>query len=256
MELPEYRRFTRELRLRLEADPRVLGLVVVGSTAERDYAPDRWSDHDFFVVAAPGSQESFRNDLRWLPRSEEIALSFRETAHGVKVVLRDGHVLEFAVFDPEELSLARVNRYRVVFDRERIGERLERVAQATRSSPDLVVPGDDWLSGQFLTALLVGVARHDRGERLAGRQLVANKAVMYLVRLFTKHVGSSSAALLDGLDPLRRFELAYPALGARLSDIQVLETPTAARALLDLAVAELPHLFAAGGVDAVRSRVG
>lgn len=255
MELPEYRRFTRELHLRLEADPRVLGLVVVGSTAERDYAPDRWSDHDFFVVAAPGSPESFRNDLRWLPRSEEIALSFRETAHGVKVVLRDGHVLEFAVFDPEELSLARVNRYRVVFDRERVGERLERVAQATRSSPDLAVAGDDWLTGQFLTALLVGVGRHHRGERLSGRQLVANKAVTYLVRLFTKHVGSPSAALLDGLDPLRRFELAYPALGARLSAIQRLETPAAARALLDLAVAELPHLFAAGAVDAVRSRL-
>lgn len=256
MELPEYRRFTRELRLRLEADPRVLGLVVVGSTAERDYAPDRWSDHDFFVVASPGSQESFRSDLGWLPRSEEIALSFRETAHGVKVVLRDGHVLEFAVFDPEELALARVNRYRVLFDRERIGERLERVVQATRSSPDLVVPGDDWLTGQFLTALLVGVARHHRGERLSGRQLVANQGVMYLVRLFTKHVGSPSAALLDGLDPLRRFELAYPAPGARLSAIQSLDTPAAARALLDFAVAELPQLFAAGAVDAVRSRLG
>lgn len=256
MELPEYRRFTRELRLRLEADPRVLGLVVVGSTAERDYAPDRWSDHDFFVVVAPGAQESFRSDLRWLPGSEEIAFSFRETAHGVKVVLRDGHLLEFAVFDPGELSLARVNRYRVVFDRERIAERIERVAQATRSSPDLVVPGDDWLTGQFLALLLVGVGRHHRGERLSGRQLVASNAVSHLVRLFTKHVASPSAALLDGLDPLRRFELAYPALGARLSALQIMETPAAARALLDLAVAELPHLFAAGAVDAVRSRLG
>jgi len=256
LELPEYRRFTRELRLRLESDPRVLGLVSVGSTAERDYAPDGWSDHDFFVVVAPGAQESFRSDLGWLPRSEEIALSFRETAHGVKVVLRDGHLLEFAVFDPEELSLARVNRYRVLFDRERIAERIERVVGATRSSPDLAVPGDDWLTGQFLTALLVGVGRHHRGERLSGRQLVANKAVTYLVRLFTKQVGSQSAALLDALDPLRRFELAYPALGARLSAIQSMETPAAARALIDLAVAELPHLFAAGAVAAVRSRLG
>ncbi|HSE64315.1 MAG TPA: hypothetical protein VLG15_11965 [Thermoanaerobaculia bacterium] len=256
MELPEYRRFTRELHLRLEADPRVLGLVAVGSMAEQDYAPDRWSDHDFFVVVAPGAQESFRSDLRWVPRSEEIALSFRETAHGVKVVLRDGHLLEFAVFDPEELALARVNRYRVLLDRERIAERIERVVGATRSSPELAVPGDDWLTGQFLTALLVGVGRHHRGERLSGRQLVAGKAVSHLVRLFEKHVVSESVGLLDGLDPLRRFELAYPAPGARLNAIQSMETPAAALALLDLAVAELPHLFAAGAIAAVRSRLG
>jgi predicted nucleotidyltransferase len=256
LELPDYRRFTRELHLRLESDPRVLGLVAVGSMAERDYAPDGWSDHDFFVVVAPGAEESFRSDLRWLPRSEEIALSFRETAHGVKVVLRDGHLLEFAVFDPEELSLARVTRYRVLFDRERIAERMEQVVGATRRSPELAVPGDDWLAGQFLTALLVGVGRHLRGERLSGRQLVAGGAVSHLVRLFEKHVVSESTGLLDGLDPLRRFELAYPATGARLNAIQSMETPEAALALLDLAVAELPHLFAAGAVVAVRSRLG
>jgi len=256
LESREYRHFTRELRVRLEADPRVLGLVAVGSMAEQDYAPDRWSDHDFFVVVASGTQESFRSDLRWLPGWEEIALSFRETAHGVKVVLRNGHLLEFAVFDPEELSLARVNRYRVLFDLERVGERLERVAQATRSSLDLAAPRDEWLTGQFLTALLVGVGQHDRGERLSGRQLVASGAVSHLVRLFAKHVGSPSAGLLDGLDPFRRFELAHPSLGARLNATQTLETPAAARALLDLAVAELPHLFAPGAVDAVRSRLG
>jgi hypothetical protein len=41
-----------------------------------------------------------------------------------------------------------------------------------------------------------------------------------------------------------------------LNAIQSMETPEAALALLDLAVAELPHLFAAGAVVAVRSRLG
>ena len=35
-----------------------------------------------------------------------VLLSFRETAHGLKVLYDDGHLLELAVFAPEELALA------------------------------------------------------------------------------------------------------------------------------------------------------
>jgi hypothetical protein len=246
-----YERFTRDLRQRLADDPRVLGLVAVGSMARRGTTPDRWSDHDFFVVAAPGAQESFRSDLAWLPRSREIALSFRETAHGVKVVFTDGHLIEFAVFDPDELALARVNRYRVLFDRERIGERLDRVAADTaRARP----PSDDWLVGQFLTNLLVGVGRHRRGERLSGRQLVASGALGHLVMLLAKHAASPPTAL-DSLDPLRRFESAFPDVGRRLCAALERETPDMARDLLELALAELPGRIPMEAVAAIRPRL-
>src|SRR3954454_9873686 len=101
MQADEYRAFTRDLAERLRADERAIGLVAVGSMADRDYAPDEWSDHDFFVVAVQGQQEALRSDLSWLPRRERVALSFRETEHGVTIVYDDGHLLEFAVFDLE-----------------------------------------------------------------------------------------------------------------------------------------------------------
>jgi hypothetical protein len=44
METAEYQRFTEELRQRLEADERVVGLVALGSMAGRDYTPDDWRD--------------------------------------------------------------------------------------------------------------------------------------------------------------------------------------------------------------------
>jgi predicted nucleotidyltransferase len=253
MDPEEYERFTRDLEKELEADPRVLGLVALGSTARGDHLPDRWSDHDFFVVVTPGTQESFRSNLGWLPRSGEIALSFRETAHGVKVVFRDGHLIEFAVFDPDELAVARVNRYRILFDRERTGERLARVARETaaRAAP----PSDEWLVGQFLTNLLVGVGRHHRGERLSGRQLVTSSALAHLVALLTKHVRSPDTAKLDSLDPLRRFEMVYPALGRRLDAALVLPTPGAALALLDIALDELPGRIPPAAVAAIRPRL-
>jgi hypothetical protein len=230
-----YERFTRDLQQHLADDPRVLGLV----------------DHDFFVVVAPGAQEAFRADLAWLPRSREIALSFRETAHGVKVVFTDGHLIEFAVFDPDELALARVNRYRVLFDRERIGERLDRVAADTALANP---PSDDWLVGQFLTNLLVGVGRHRRGERLSGRQLVASGAFGHLVMLLAKHAASPPTTL-DSLDPLRRFESAFPDLGRRLGESLERETPEMARDLLELALAELPGRIPMEAVAAIRPRL-
>src|SRR5262249_12799853 len=125
--------FTQALRRRLESDPRVLGLVALGSMSGELPEPDEWSDHDFFVVTRQGEQERMRNELSWLPRAQEIVLAFRETAHGVKALYRDAHLLEFAVFDPDELGLARVNRYRVLFDRADIESRMsalrERIAR-------------------------------------------------------------------------------------------------------------------------------
>jgi hypothetical protein len=251
MDPGEYERFTRDLQEKLEADPRVLGLVAVGSMARRGSMPDRFSDHDFFVVVQPGAQEPFRSNLDWLPRHREIVLSFRETAHGVKAVFRDGHLVEFAVFDPDELGLARINRYRTLLDREKIGERLARVAEATAASPS----SEEWLAGQFLTNLLVGACRHHRGERLSGRQLVQAGALGHLLALLARRETASGDPGLDSLDPFRRFEAAFPALARRLDAATRLETPEAAKALLDIAVEKLPGRFPPAAVEAIRLRL-
>src|SRR5439155_1580337 len=114
--------FSERLRERLATDERVLGLVALGSMSGEP-PPDQWSDHDFFVISRPGEQERMRTELSWLPDGEEIVLAYRETAHGVKVLYRDAHLLEFAVFDPEEMSVARINRFRVLLDRGGVAER-------------------------------------------------------------------------------------------------------------------------------------
>jgi hypothetical protein len=246
-----YQNFTERLCSRLEGAPEVVGLVAVGSMSGDPPPPDEWSDHDFFVVVAPGSQERFRSRLDWLPDAGEVALSFRETAHGVKVLYRSAHLLEFAVFGPEELSLARVNRYRVLLDRADVAARMralrEETARAGRG------PDDAWLCGQLLTALLVGAGRFWRGERLSGQQLVRSAAIGHLLRLIERHLPPERPGSLDDLDPFRRFESAYPALGRELEEALALEVPAAARALLSLATRELGQRlpFPAEGAAAV-----
>src|SRR5256885_11336360 len=130
MERTAYDRFSERLHQRLAADERVLGLVALGSMSGEP-PPDQWSDHDCFVIGRPGEQERMRTELSWLPDGEEIVLAYRETAHGVKVLYRDAHLLEFAVFDPEEMSVARVNRFRVLLDRGGVAERMRALREGT-----------------------------------------------------------------------------------------------------------------------------
>ncbi len=249
--------FTRELHDRLEADARALGLVALGSMAARDYQPDAWSDHDFFVITKPGDQESFRVDRSWLPSAGKIVFSYRETPHGVKALYSDGHIVEFAVFEPQEIPLARVNRYRVLLDRVDIERRLADVAAATAAGTD-ARSDDAWLLGQFLTALLAGAARSARGERLSGQLLVQSHAVRPLLILLARYIPSDRRSLLDNLDPFRRFEIAYPDLARELEMHLRREVPDSARGLLDLAsrelAARLPN-FPSRAADVVARRI-
>jgi lincosamide nucleotidyltransferase len=233
-----YHAFTRQLTAGLEQRAEVLGLVAVGSMAEQDYAPDEWSDHDFYVIVRTGVQERYRDKTDWLPNSEDVLWAYRETEHGVKVLYRDGHLLEYAIFDEEELSLAKTNRYRVLLDRAGLEQRLAHIAEQTRAWAD--GSSDLFHAGQFLTNLLVGMGRYRRGELLSAHQFVKARASEHLVRLLTRHVASDEQTLADNIDPTRRFEAVYPGLGEELRQLMLCEIPEAAGRMLALFQREIP----------------
>ena len=234
----EYTKFIDDLTQNLERDPRVLGLIALGSMARQDYLPDIWSDHDFFVIVETGTQEDFRLDLKWLPDFENIAYHLLEKAYGVKVLYQDGHLLEFAIFDREELKIAKVNRYLVLLDQDGIEQQLQTLKQ--NSAGQTSNPSEDnILFGMFITNLLVGVGRYKRGERLNGHEFVKLYAVADLLKLLEKYLPAPTKSLLDNFNPWRRFERVFPELGRELDSILSLAVPFAAKALLELAEREL-----------------
>jgi hypothetical protein len=240
---PGYRSFTAALLARAAGDADVLGLVAQGSMAEAPRPPDAFSDHDFFLIVRPGTAERFRADPGWLPEPERIVFAFRETAHGVKALYDDGHLVEFAVFEPDELEFARTNAYRMLLDRAGLEERL--VALTARTAAEAAATDPPWLAGQFLTALLVGVNRFRRGELTSAHACIRGAALGHLLRLLAAVVPPERPGQLDSLDPHRRIELAYPSLAAALSSVLTATVPAAARTLLELAEREvaprLPH---------------
>lgn len=243
--------FTGRLLARLAADPDVLGLVLLGSASGLPPLPDAFSDHDFFVVARDGAQERLRGDRSWLPDAERIVLHVRETAHGVKALWDDGHLAEFAVFAPDELTLARVNRYRVLLDRADVEARMARVRAATVERVRSALPDERWSAGMFLGNLAVGAGRWARGERLDGHHLVRCGAVGHLVTLLRAGIDLARSAPLDDLDPFRRLERAFPREVAEIEAALALPVPAAARALLAIAGRARPDLVP----DAARAAV-
>lgn len=254
MDPSSYRAFAEVLVSSLSGRDDVLGLVAVGSFAG---GADEFSDHDFFVIAPPAATERLRRDVTWLPRSDRLALVFRETEHGVKAVYDDGHVVEFAVFTPDEIALAKVNRYEVLIDGGNLRERMAAAEGASAASAGSPEESDAWLVGQLLTAILVGVQRHRRGEKLSAVDFVHRQALRHFLVLLARHVPAEAPDARDNLNPFRRVERAYPAVGLALTALfSTGNLERTALGLLDLA-ADLfrPHLTDEASPDAAWTAV-
>ncbi|MEO1440380.1 MAG: hypothetical protein AAFV33_08240 [Chloroflexota bacterium] len=247
MQIDAYHAFTERLTTNLQADEHVRGLVLLGSTASQGRSPDEWSDHDFFVITASGLQEDFRTRFDWLPAPNAIVLTVRETVHGLKVLYADGHLLEYAVLDVEEIALAKANDYAVAFDRGGVTDAMQKIAPSDPAATS--DPQHDM--GLFLCLLVVGVGRVARGEIISGGVFIRTYAVAHLLPLLATAQGSP---LPDNLDPFRRFEQTFPDIGVEVNAALSREPIDAALGLLDVFEHSLQDTseYPAAGVETVR----
>lgn len=222
----DFHAFLDELAATARADDRIIGLVLLGSTAEPERV-DQWSDHDFFLVTHDGRQEELRQEISWLPRHHELAFTVRETAHGLKAVYRDGHVLEYAVFDLAELAGCAVNHWQVVYGDDAV--RGATLAAVKTAGP--IDPSREW--SLFLALILIAVGRARRGELLAAGQGIRSYAVSHLLRMMSADVDD---ARLDFFDPTRRAEQVHGQWGEDIAAAVAQEPEQAAQRLLGIAM--------------------
>ncbi|MFM6962769.1 MAG: hypothetical protein ACKOWJ_00660 [Micrococcales bacterium] len=241
MKIEEFLEFETRLTDNLTQLADVIGLVFVGSAAAH-FRLDEWSDHDFFVVTVEGAGEALRQDLSWLPDADQIALSPRETDHGLKVVYKSGHVLEFAVFNDSELELAGANDYLVTVDKSgTIHARMAAIAAKSAVASEkarLEIFDSKAQYELFLCQLLIGVGRARRGELAIAGEHVRSWAVGTLIHL-VRHwrvVAEGTEKLTDNLAPLRRFEVQFPVFGAQIAEAQACLVEDCAKALLSIAL--------------------
>jgi lincosamide nucleotidyltransferase B/F len=185
----------------------LLGLGSVG--AERDRL-DAYSDLDFWVIVRPGAKQRFLQNLDWLSAIHPLAYAFLNTADGYKALYADGIFCEFAIFEPQELSAVPFTGGRIVWKAQDFDESISTPTPRQRTEPTM-----EWLVGEALTNLYVGLGRWHRGEKLSATYFIQVYAVGRILDL-AKHLETAQPAHIDPFSPERRFEVRYPTVAAQL----------------------------------------
>jgi hypothetical protein len=189
----------------------LLGLGSVGLETDR---LDAYSDLDFFAIVQPGSKPRFIDSLDWMEAAAVLVYAFRNTVDGYKALYADGIFAEFAVFEPQELPRIPFSPGRLVWSADGFDARTLIPAPADRERH---TPSVEWLLGEALTNLYVGLCRYRRGEKLSAARFVQLYAVDHLARL-APHLEIEQPAFVDAFSAERRFEARFPGLAAKLAE--------------------------------------
>lgn len=214
----------------LEKFPAAQALIALGSVGQELQRLDQYSDLDFFVLVAPGAKHTFIDDLGWLRAACPIAYHFQNTPDGHKLLFADGVFCEFAVFEPAELTTVPFAPGRTAWKRPEVDPDI--CIPAAKTTPPAPRPLD-WLLGEALTNLYVGLCRYWRGERLSAARFIQGYAVDRLVEL-SAFIELPQPIPADPFTPERRCEQRCPLLAQELPDfIQgYTRSPHSARAIL------------------------
>lgn len=221
----------------LRAGGQALALLGLGSAgAERDRM-DAYSDLDFFVIVRDGAKDALLNDLGWLGAVAPIAYAFRNTVDGYKLLYADGIFCEFAIFTIGELKGIPFAAGQVVWH--------DPAFDPAQLAPQPLPSGEphpaEWLLGEALTNLYVGLGRELRGERLSAARFIQGYAVDRVLALVAA-IEPAQPGHADSFAPERRFEQRFPHTAAQLPMFVQGYTHNiaSARAILDFLQAHFP----------------
>jgi len=185
-----------------------LALIGLGSVGVELDRLDRYSDLDFYVIVKPGSKPQYLEDLSWLSEVTPIAYAFANTQDGYKLLFDDGIFCEFAVFEEAELRATTFAPGRIVWKAQGVDEALGIPQQ---SAPAPQPHSADWLVGEALTNLYVGLLRDLRGEKLSAMRFIQGYAIDRILEL-SERVETATSAHPDPFNLERRYEERYPGM--------------------------------------------
>lgn len=189
-----------------------LALLGLGSVGEELHRLDEYSDLDFFAIVEPGYKSRYIENLDWLSALCPIAFHFQNTADGYKLLFADGVFCEFAVFEPQELQSIPFAAGRIVWQRADAPQGLHHPAkESVRAARD-----QEFLIGEALTNLYVGMGRDQRGEKLSATRFIQGYAVDRLLEL-AEYIEPEQNVTRDLFANERRFEGRHPAIAREMS---------------------------------------
>jgi lincosamide nucleotidyltransferase len=193
-----------------------LALIGLGSVGLELNRLDQFSDLDFFVIVKTGSKPRYLEDLSWLTEIAPVAYCFANTPDGYKLLYEDGVFCEFAVFDKDELKEAVFSPGRVVWKAQGVSDTIGIPQCSVERKQE---SSTEWLIGEALTNLYVGLSREQRGEKLSALRFIQGYAVDRIVELSKQIEVAASLTAGDEFSIERRYEQRFPAMARILPEL-------------------------------------
>ncbi|WP_295580123.1 hypothetical protein [uncultured Lamprocystis sp.] len=201
-----------EIGASLERSGHALALIGLGSVGVELERLDAWSDLDFFAIVEQGYNDRYLGNLDWLSCLCPIAYRFQNTPDGFKLLFEDGIFCEFAVFELAELGAIPFSRGRIVW---KVPGLDEGIGEPVVATPAFHQSATEWLVGEALTNLFVGLGRFRRGEKLSASRFIQQYAVDRVLEL-SAVIEQERRAPRDLFANERRFEQRFPGVAQEL----------------------------------------
>jgi hypothetical protein len=189
-----------------------LALIGLGSVGLELDRLDQFSDLDFFVVVKNGCKSEYLQNLAWLSDISPIAYYFANTLDGYKLLYEDGVFCEFAVFEIAELEKAAFAPGRVAWKAQGVSES---IGIPKKLSKGIQRQSTEWLIGEALTNLYVGLSRDHRGEKLSAMKFIQGYAVERILEL-SEQMEKATTTQQDIFNLDRGYEFRYPGIAQLL----------------------------------------
>lgn len=205
-----------------------LALIGLGSVGAETARMDDYSDLDFFAIVEEGYKSHYMQSLDWMEQEKRLVYTFQNTVDGYKAMYEDGIFCEMAIFEPKALAGIPFASPRIIWASESFDLALATPPKVTHS-----IHGQDWLIGECLTNLYVGLGRYRRGEKLSAMRFVQGYAVDRVLDL-AKMLYSEESIFVDPFMVERRIEKRFPVLATIIPAMMqgYEKTPESAEAIL------------------------
>ncbi len=199
--------------------PDGLALIGLGSVGKELHRLDDFSDLDFYAIVREGSKSSFIEQIDWLTTIAPVAFKFRNSDDGYKLLYADGVFCEFGVYTLSELDSVGYNEGRIIWADASVPTSIS----VPKITAEVVDHSIEFLLGELLTNLYVGLSRYRRGEKCSAMRFVQVFAVdrliallpyiykphIYKPDLYTSHADKLNVSCFDAYSPDRRVEQRY-----------------------------------------------
>lgn len=202
----------KEIAQSLERTEHAIALLALGSIGVERERMDEYSDLDFFVICEAGYKKRYIDNLDWLYTIAPVAYSFQNTVDGHKLLYQDDVFCEFAIFELKELSSIPFSKGSVVWHKRDFDISIcePTVTELKKKS------SEEYLIGEALTNLYVGIGRYHRGERLSAYSFIQETAFRQVLELMSANEVANEEIDEDLFNLTRRFEQRYPESSKRL----------------------------------------